>query len=219
MSKDLVDLKAQLAKELETLSSRVAPPSGVSISTKGKLFSTPDGQSSAGPLNVIILDWRSTNSLYVGAFNPKQIAPPVCFAKGENPAELVPNPKGKNVQHTDCATCPKNQWGSAPTGKGKACKNERLLAVVPPNATADTRPWLLRVSPTGVRMFDNFVNTLRSHGMHPLQVSTVVSFNPDVDYPTLVFGDPKPHDNLEAAFKLREAAQDLLDRDPDFSDS
>ena len=218
MSTELVDVQAQIAAELATLDNTVSPPSGHRISVKGKVFTLPTGEQSEGPLEAIILDWRSVNMYYTGIYNPSDPKPPACFAIAKNKADLKPSPHCSDPQADSCdeEVCPFNKWGSAPGGgKGKACKNTYRLAVVSADATEKTPVWTLEVSPTGVTGFDNFVTNLKSqYGMLPLQVVVAIAFDTTAAYPKLVFGEFKPHNAIELAFTLREAAKPLLDREP-----
>jgi hypothetical protein len=52
---------------------------------------------------------------------------------GLDEAKLAPHQlvvDAGQAQCETCAACEKNKWGSANTGKGKACKNTRMLALV-----------------------------------------------------------------------------------------
>lgn len=215
----VVSYREQLRQELATLNKRVAPPSGNKISLKGKTFTLPDGTSSPGPLAAIVLDWRTARVYYSKPFNAKEITAPDCWAQGSDVDGLAPPDSVKAKQNDVCAGCPKNEWGSAPTGKGKACKDTRKLAVVPAGATDETEPMTLLVSPTGVKHFDNYVNQLGSgdDGRMPIEVITHFAFDPDADYPTVRFGRPLPLDDehLMIAMKLRGKAQPMLDRTPE----
>jgi hypothetical protein len=107
----------------------------------GQFISTRSGQltvdSDAVPGNelaVVVLDAILEHVYYKGDFDPDNPAPPDCFAfgRGED-KDLVPH---KTVFDHDqavnptCDGCPMGEWGSAPKGKGKACRWTRRLAVV-----------------------------------------------------------------------------------------
>lgn len=207
----LLDLQAQLRKELEVQKATLPAATAGRISVKGKKFSIPGGRSSEGPLSAIILDWRWQRSYFKGTYNPNAIAPPVCSASNKIEGELIPFPTSSEAQHTDCDTCPKNQWGSDANGKGKACKSSARLAIVPPDAEADTTPWMLDVAPTGLKGLINYMNALQNvSGLLPLQVITDIDFEPSVDYPQLTFSAKGPHERLATAMNLRAAAQGVL---------
>lgn len=220
MSTALVDIRAQLKAELESQRERVAPPAGGRISTRGKIFTLPDGRSSQGPLSLVVLDWRVSHAYYTGIYDPAKITSPVCWAISTG-LNCAPDPtKVKTAKHSDCVTCPFNEYGTAANGKSKACKETRRLAVAPVDATINDTPLLLEVSPTGIRSFEAFVLNLESVGKHPMEVVGEVAFKSDAAYPTLVFGNPKPLDDerLAVMFELRKRAGNILDRDLSFGD-
>jgi hypothetical protein len=211
------DYRAQLKAELATLRQHIPAPGGNKISLKGKMFGLPDGSSNAGPIACVILDWRYENQYYTGVFNAAKPEPPVCWsitsdAKSMTPSDSVPKPKSE-----DCASCDFNQFGSAATGRGKACKNQRRLAVVPADATADSDVMILQVSPTGLKNFDNYVNGIVAGDQFPIEVVTHIGFNPKESYPTLVFGAPESlsDERLGTMMALKAKAQSSLDREPE----
>lgn len=206
-------MKAQLAE----LANRTAPASGISIRvTQDKQFMLPNGTKTAGPLDLVIVDFAARNEFYEGAYDPKAITPPICFALGTNPIRLVPSDNSPAKQAEECSSCPMNVFGSA--GTGKACKNARVLAVLPPDADADTPLWLLKVSPTALKGFDGYVNSVaRTYQVAPVGVVTQVSFDPSVTYAKLIFSDPQPNENLAEHFGRQGEAQALLLVEPDVS--
>lgn len=209
-------MKAQLAK----LAEKTAPATGASIRiTQDKQFALPDGTKTRDPLRLVIVDFLSMNRYYPNGFDKDNITPPACAAVGEVPINLVPFDESPDRQADTCKECPQNQWESDPKGgKGKACKNSRVLAVLPPDAEADTPMWTLTVSPTGIQAFDGYVNGLQSKLQSaPFMVVTTVSFNDSVDYPSLKFGDPELVEDAGVfADRIAEAGK-LLSAPIDFS--
>lgn len=212
----VISIQEQLRAQAAAMAGRIAPPTGNKIKIgQNKQFTLPDG-SVTDTLDLVIVDFTSKNTFYEGAFDPNNITPPACFAIGPEPKNLVPSANAPAKQCDDCASCPLNQFGSA--GKGKACKNSRVLAVLPPEADADTPIWTLEVSPTGIKGFDGFVgNVNRAFGMPPISVVVTVSFNPAETFASLVFSDPRPNENLEVHFGRQAEAQELLAVEPDVS--
>lgn len=109
----------------------------------GKFFSTSAGmlQFDGTPLPgnqmcVIVAAWCRENIYYEGAYDPDNRASPTCFAFGKDnedvddmaPHAEVDKHEEFERQHDQCDGCPKNEWGSAERGKGKACQNRRRLA-------------------------------------------------------------------------------------------
>lgn len=219
--KDVLNIQEQLRKELEGLKARVEPPSGYMISTKGKTFTLPNGSADDGPLVCIVLDWVTANTYFKGLYNPKDIQPPACFAIAREPAKAVPSDNSPEKQHAHCCRqgdepgCPQNEWNSAPgDSKGKACKNTRRLLVVPATAKEETQPWILSVSPTGLKYFDKYVNTLADVGTHPIEVVTEIAFEASEPYPSLRFSVTGKHEDLNMMWQLKERGQDILIQEP-----
>ena len=176
----------------------------------------PDGTKTPGPLQLIIVDFTSKNSFYEGKYDPKAIVPPACFSIGSNPLKMVPSDNAPLKQAADCQSCPMNQFGS--DGDGKACKNSRVLAVLPPDADADTPLWTLTTSPTANKGFDGFVTSVaRIFQMPPVGVVATVGFDPTQTYAKLVFSDPQPNPDVETYFARQDEAKAMLAIEPDVS--
>ena len=207
-------IKAQVAE----LGGRIAPASGNKIQcTQDKKFVLPDGTKTDGPLELVIIDFAATNNFYDRPFNKDAIVPPACYAISFNPKVLVPYANSPVIQSKDCQSCPNNEWDTGVNGKGKACSNGRLLAVVPPDADADTPIWLLQASATAIKGFDSYVGTVaRTMSTIPVGVVTTVSFS-DAAYPVLQFSDPQPNPNVADHFARQAEAKELLIAERDVS--
>jgi len=217
MSTQMVDVKAQLAAELAQLSKTVAPPSGHRISLKGKTFTFPDGNSSPGPIDAVVLDWISINTYYKGAYNPQKVEAPSCFAVSKVIEDLVPSTNCSDPQSEGCEGCQWNEWGSAPGGgRGKACKNQIRIVVVAPDAKSDTPPWTIDLAPSSVSAFTNYVNACGGAGMLPIQTRVSIDFDANQSYPKLTFQDPEPlaDEVVATMFELRNGATPLLEKEP-----
>ncbi len=112
----------------------------------GRFFSTRAGQLSyddaplpGNQMAVVVIGWCLENVYYEGKFDADNRTPPACFAfckdpeaKDEmGPHEIVDKEDIFDSQSDGCEACPNNQWGSAETGRGKACSNRRRLAMIP----------------------------------------------------------------------------------------
>ena len=214
---NVVSIQDALRAQVAALADKTAPPGGNSIRvTQDKQFILPDGTKTPGPLQLVIVEFASKNTFYKGKFDPKAIVPPVCFALGSNPLKMVPSDNSPLKQAEDCSSCPMNQFGS--DGDGKACKNSRVLAVLPPDADENTPLWLLATSPTANKGFDGFVTSVaRIFQMPPVGVVATVGFDPSVTYAKLVFTDPQPNPNLDMCFSRQGEAQAMLAVEPDVS--
>jgi hypothetical protein len=214
------NIQQQLAAEAASITSRIGTPGGDRIKvTQKKTFRLPSGEESAGPIDAVIVDFVSANFLYDGAFDPNDITPPICAAIGTERTMLTPFEDATDRQCDTCSACPQNQWGSG-RGQGKACQNTYLLALLPPDADAETPLMVLKVSPTAMKAFDGYVASIaRSFQAPPLAVITQVSLDENVDYPSLRFGNPSPcsADLMSLVLSRREEARTRLTTKPDFA--
>lgn len=218
-SVSVANIREALQQQALANASRIEPGGGKNIRIgQDKSFSLPDGTKTREDLQLVVVDFVSRNEYYDRPYSKDDVSPPACFAIHENPKMLVPSDNAPDKQADSCAECPMNVFGSSPTGGGKACSNTRLLAVLPPDATEDTELWILKVSPTAIREFDGFVAGVnRTFGLPPIGVVVTVGFNDKMDYPSLVFKDPVPNENLESCFPRQNEARELLMREPDVS--
>jgi hypothetical protein len=216
-SSNIVSIQDTLRAQAAAMSERVSAPTGNAIRvTQDKQFQLPDGTKTPGPLELVIVDFVSKNAFYEGNYDPKNITPPSCFAIGTVPIKMVPSANAPEPQSDSCSSCPMNQFGSA--GAGKACKNSRVLAVLPPDADENTPIWTLTTSPTAIKAFDNYVSGVaRTFQMPPISVVTTVSFDENESYAKLTFSNPVPNPNLEAHFNRQAEAKDILSAEPDVS--
>jgi hypothetical protein len=211
MANALTSLQAEIERELALLRDIAPPPASNRIAvTQQKQFKFPDGRLTTDPIQAVILDYRYFNAYYAAAFNPASREKPLCYSVNSDSRIMVPDEAASQKQCDSCAGCPKNEFGSA--GRGKACKNNIRLAVVAPDATEDTVPWILTVSPTGLKHFNAYLNNLvQVHGKVLWQVITTIGFDPKETYATLRFAIGGINEN-ELVLKMKAAAQPALDR-------
>lgn len=218
-SSNIVDIQAALKAQAVAMAGRTQPATGAAIRvTQDKQFLLPDGTKTPGPLELVIVDFTSKNMFYEGAYDPKNISPPACFSIGNDIKTMAPSKNSPVPQASACDACPMNQFGSA--GDGKACKNCRVLAVLPPDADDTTPLWILSTSPTANKGFDGYVGQVaRDFEMPPIGVITTVSFDPSVTYAKLQFSNPKKSANplVGVHFARQEEARTMLAVEPDVS--
>lgn len=217
MATEIVDVEALLAERAAQVSKQISIGGDRIKVTQSKDIKFPDGRTTRDPFDAIIVDFVSVNQFYRGVYDRDEVVPPDCYALGENPSLLVPSERAKDPQAQSCSACPQNQFGSAAKGNGKACKNSRLLALLPPDFTSDTPLWLLRVSPTALRAFDTYVaGILANFNAPPIKVITTIGFDPKQDYPSLRFGNPRPNPRVAEAAAFMQLARQRLLTEPDY---
>lgn len=212
-----VNYAEQLANEVSNIQQRIAAPAGDRIRmVNNSHFALPNGQD-ADEIHGVIVDFVSANMLFDGPYDKDNPSAPGCFAVGPEPTTLVPTNNSPNKQAETCAVCPNNQFGSA--GKGKACKNTRLLAIQPLDGD-DGSVFVLSVPPTSIKYFDSYVHTLAGkHRLPPVGVVTKISLDKNETFASPRFEVVRPlaNDELGTFMESRTAARERLVAEPDFS--
>ena len=215
-----VNCQQQLLAEAENIAARVSAPTGDRIRMTKTGFVLPDG-TETDTINAVIVEFVSTNSLFETVYDPNNPQPPGCFAVGFEPNSLKPVAASPNKQCDSCTECPMNVFGTATTGRGKACKNSRLLALMSADAAENDSPlWTYSVPPTGLPYFDRYVNTLASkHRTVPVGVVTEITLEDCGTYLSPRFRIVRPLSPKELApyMESREEAKQRLFAEPDFS--
>ena len=215
------DILAKLQAHTESERDRIGSAGGgdiISVNNGKRLFVMPNEQE-LEEFECHIVDFAYRNEYYIGAYNPKVITPPACFAIAPSSALLVPSANSPILQsQSDCATCQQNQFGTSPTGGGKACKNTVILALLPPDGVADHDIWVLKTSPTAIRPFNKYATKI-SQMNYPLgAVRTRVFMDPDASYASARFEALGiDADNIDAVMARKDEATRRLMEEPDVS--
>lgn len=104
------------------------------FSFKGGILSFDKAPIPGNQMVAIVLDSILENIWHEAEYDPDNPAPPTCFAHGRDEKTLEPHAdvvERDQQQNEVCEGCPKNLWGSAEKGRGKACKNRRRVSVIP----------------------------------------------------------------------------------------
>jgi len=211
----LINYDEEFARIAEETRSALTSNTSNFISTKGKLFTFGDGRS-PNNFDCIVIDYIRVNNL-MPPFNASKQNRPKCWAIGRADHLLTPSDNSPQKQADACSTCASNKFGSATNGgKGKACSNTYRLAVVPPDATKDSDIWLLKVSPTSLARWTHYVKlTDANFGAGGFcRVITNMSFDPNKDFPSLIFKTVTPISHPEVVLGLRMRARDEIMTEP-----
>lgn len=205
-STQVLDLQAELQRDLANMANTITKPTGQKIKITAGRWALPNGKTSIEPLRVIVLGWRWMNRYYPGIFDASDIQSPACWAVGEEPDKMAPT-GGEDEQHTDCATCPQNKFGS--NGKGKACRNGARIAMVAADLKSDIV--YFDVAPTTIKSFSETVSKLASTGTHPLQAVVEVDIDTKVSYAKATFTVVGLHDqDIARVYALKKEAGEVL---------
>jgi hypothetical protein len=134
---------------------------------------------------------------------------------------MAPHPSSSQPQHTDCKTCPHNQFGTADNGKGKRCKNSRALALIPAGTTAVDLPAVevavMKLPVTSGKNWSQYVNKIATlYARPPLGVITAITTVPDAKSQFKVMfgqGELVANDLLGGLVGKVEAAQQMLQKE------
>jgi hypothetical protein len=215
-STSLANITAELAKRAKAAVATTGAPTGAAITTSGGIMQYQGSPVPNNKMEIVIINHAFENAFYLEKYDPKNIQSPDCYARGFVEAEMKPNPLSKHKQSEDCATCPQNQWGSADTGKGKACGNRRYLALIPVSDLKDISAApvaTIKTPPTSNKVFDKFVRDVAELDLPPLGVKTELKLMPDtkdqfhMEFRVISKVEPK---YLEALFTKSDGAVDIL---------
>ena len=137
MPNELTNYDKQYAEMAAQYAAQHPQGGGQFLSTRSGVLSFQDEEMPGNQIAVVILDSVLENTYYGSRFDPDNPAAPVCYAFGRRKDEMAPHqsmaahPDVFIPQHEDCAGCPQNVFGSADTGRGKACQNRARLALIP----------------------------------------------------------------------------------------
>lgn len=175
-----------------------------------------DGDGPRGSIEVVILKASTHISkiYYEGGWVEGSNSPPDCFSTNG----VTPDPASTKKQHSVCASCPKNAWGSriTPSGKaGKACSDNKRLAVVPAgdiNNDVFGGPMLLRVPAASLQDLAQFGQKMQKLGYPYYAIATRIAFDQNESYPKFVFSAIRPLTDAEAEQVLASRDTDQVGR-------
>jgi hypothetical protein len=219
-SKALSNPAALLKKNLAEANQRIAQSDSSRVSVERTGFTAPGQDEAFQKLEIIVVDYTLVHSFWPGPYDADNIVDPDCYANNRIFTDLVPHEDSPDKQAETCAVCPMNQWGSAPVGKGKACKNSRLLAILPPDGVSKAPMWTVSVSPTGTKRWDVYTRDLAKNNLTPMFVRTKITLMPGLKYASLNFEleEALDGDTVNDVIARLGDAQHLLDRPPQWED-
>lgn len=161
---------------------QAAPPS---LSIEGNRFTLIDAIGNEMPIQTLFLD---ANIVDVGDHTSKifydtdyagkgqAMGPPPCWSDNG----IGPSRNASSPQAPTCASCPKNEWGSATskmTGKGiKACRDYEKIAIVP---IGMQMVFLLRLPPNSRNHWRDYLKVFKG-GVDVSDVITRIEFEQGV---------------------------------------
>jgi hypothetical protein len=192
---------AELARRTKALEDTAAI-GGNKISVRGGAMTFNGAAVPGNKLNCIVLDHCLENHFYEGDFDPDSPTSPVCFALSKESARtMAPHDASTKKQNDQCEGCPKNAFGSAERGRGKACKNVRRLVLIPEDSLktgvdkAEVATFIVPV--TSCKNWQGYVDQLATTLKRPpLAVVTEISCA------------PHPKNQVEVSFSMKKSIDD-----------
>lgn len=211
--------QAQLLAEAQSIQGRISSPATGKIRWIGNhTIALPDGQEGE-ELEAVIIDFITVNSYFDQQYSPSNPVPPACVAMGYDVSTLAPLEQSPVPQCSNCLICPQNQFGSA--GRGKACKNTRLIALTSvADEGEDPIMWTASIPPVSLKHFDAYVQKLATKMKTiPIGVVTRIFLRDDVAYPEPKFEVVRPlrEAEFETYMRRREEAKAVLMTPPDLT--
>jgi len=157
------------------------------LSTKSGTLTYRGDPVANNKLPCIILAAPVERLYYSTRYDPTKIVGPDCFAISQTLTGMKPSDSAPQPQHSTCEGCPKNEWGSSPTGgKGKACRETRRLLLIPADAITDADSVkaaeiaAIRPPVTSLKNYANYVQTIAATLRRPpLGVISEIAVVPD----------------------------------------
>lgn len=159
----LVNWDEELAKYAkETTAGIKESGNGKFISFKGGNMTYNGEEIPNSELDCVIVGWTHHNAYYDPdeRYDPKNPQTPICYAFGDDEDLMEPHDASKEKQCGSCAECPFNQYESAKTGKGKACKNTFRLALISSadlDDIANAEVVYASIPPMSLKNFSNYL--------------------------------------------------------------
>jgi hypothetical protein len=218
MGTEIVNYEERLAA-MAKKATQAERPTGSSIGLRAGVLSYGGNPVPGNKLDCIVVASVHANLYYDTAYDPDRIVSPRCWAYSEDGENMAPAAEVPQPMAASCLECPMNAWGSDPKGgRGKACSNRRVLAIVPAGTTAADIPTVeiatLKLPVMSVKGWSMYVNKLDAlYNRPPLAMITQIGTVPDQKSQfKVVFTDLKKvgDDLLPALFGLEEQAMKVI---------
>ena len=209
------------AMAVESVKAEQASLQTTFLSTKGGNLTYRGDAVAGNKLACVILAAPVERLYYSTRYDPTKLVGPDCFAIATSSIGITPADTAPNKQCSQCEGCPKNEWGSSPTGgKGKAWRETRRLLLIPADAigSADAVKGAeiaaLRPPVTSLKNYATYVQTVAATLKRPpLGVITEVAVVPDPKTQfKVVFNMVKTIDDQDVLAALMERSKEEVEK-------
>jgi hypothetical protein len=155
-----------------------------------------------------------TKQYYESGYSEGDSSAPVCFSIDGK----IPSANAEKPQHTNCAMCPMNRFGSKITPAGvkvKACQDNKKVALAPLNDLPNTvfgGPMLFRIPASALKDLLTFNNKMTAQGYPYNSVAVRIGFDLEASYPKPTFRAIRPLTSEEAAVVVEHYQSDHVER-------
>lgn len=221
-SKEVVSWKEQLAKHAAAQQEKLpVSGSGNTISGRNGVFRY-QGEELGDTIRVVVLDYAYHNNYYDRPYDPDNISAQACFAISTMPLSMVPHETAPVPQAESCKTCWANEFGTDNRGRGKACRQGIVMALISEDqlGAEEAEIALLSLPPKSVANWGSFMRP-RSKvlGLPSYAFIVDISFDEDSDYIMYRFTEAGrvPEDKLGQMVAVFETAHHMVMEAPDVS--
>lgn len=202
-----IDRLAALGKEAKAIEES-AGLGGNWITMRAGIMKFQNNEVKGSEMEVVIIDHLLENSYYPEKFEADTPVSPICFAFGTKSEDMKPHEASEKPQSDTCAKCKWNAFGTADTGRGKACKNTRRLAMIHSDALANAD----EVKATPIALTKLPVTSAKGWGLYVQKAANVLNTHP-IGLITKFMARPDADTQVKASFEMVEQVKDddLLD--------
>lgn len=226
MGTEIINYDEAYAKAAEGYAAQNRAVGGETISTQSGVLNLGDNELVGNQLACVILDSTLENAFYPGRYDANVKLPPVCYSSSREaegmeahlqsmgadktyftPQNMQQVPIDENAPTlgmrwaSPCDGCKQNIWGSGDQGRGKACKNNYRLALLPagiyeprgrdydlalyddPQHYAGASVAYMKIPVTSGKFFEAYRTQMRTqHRRPPFGVFTRIYLTPHKDH-------------------------------------
>lgn len=209
------NIDAELAKEAATVGETLNSSGGsfIRVDQKTGNFKHSVLGEAPPPQDFVVVDYRAQNKFYSKGYVEGEAVPPDCWAIAKKIDDLRPSDTVPDPENEQCKGCPMNEFGSAHNGKGKACKNTYMVALLPADDPSAEIAYM-SVSPTGLKSFEAFVNGCSArYNLPPIGAIVTISTKPAGSGYTVDFGAHVKNPKYKEHYQRRQEAVAMLERE------
>jgi len=201
-SKALVKWDEEFANLAKETTKGIEVGTGKFLSFNGGTMSFAGADIPDDEIRCVIVGWTHHNVYYDPdvRYDPKNPQTPLCYAFDVDQDQIAPLDSVPEKQCDNCAECPLNEFGSAKSGDGKACKNTYRIALIAESDLEDIDNAEVVYASIPPKSLKNFANYL-GKDLDKLK-------RPHWSVITLLSRVPDSESQFKVTFKYEESIED-----------